>query len=106
MQFFQNFDPEEKTSPETKLNIPERAAVMAVTGAFTMALRKARKCKTYGELYKVMNMFMDRVDSLSDEFEDKFGDLNEKSDSELEAIQEEVVMKFTALESEIETETV
>ena len=103
MQFFQNFDPEKKTSPETKLTIPERATVMAVTGAFTMALRKARKCKTYGELYKVMTMFMDRVDNLSDEFEEKFEDLTKKSDSELESIQEEVVMKFTALETEIET---
>jgi hypothetical protein len=62
MQYFDEFDEEKETNPDTKLSVLEKGTILTVITAVKLLTRKAAKAKTYGDLYKVMNKVSKFID--------------------------------------------
>jgi len=73
MQFFQDFDPAEETNPEKEISMTEKGVIMTLALLVKLISRKARKAKTYGDLYKMTGLIKEKVDGL----EEKYGDEDE-----------------------------
>lgn len=69
MQFFQEFDPEDQKAPETPLSLTEKGMIMAIALLGKYFIRKGKRAKTYGDLYKILNVVEGKFKTLEDKFE-------------------------------------
>ena len=75
MQFFDKFDPEDQEgSEDIKLNLPEKGTVLAFVTLMKVAANKAKRAKTYGDLYKIINKFESTMKTHEKQLDEKYGE--------------------------------
>ena len=70
VQFFNKFDPEGETDPDTPISMTEKGAIMTLALFIKLLSRKARKAQTYGDLYKLTGLITKKMKSFEKKYED------------------------------------
>lgn len=101
MRFFDEFDHEDQAkSADIEINLTEKATILAISGVAKMALRKAKRAKTYGDIYKIMNLIDLRMDSFDKKADETLD--SDLSDEEKSKVTVELVNNLQSLETEID----
>lgn len=77
MQLFQKFEIEDNENPETKISFPEKAIIMLISTLLIRAAKKARKAKTYGDIYKIMDRIEAKIEKTGEDLTEKYGDFED-----------------------------
>lgn len=73
MAVFKTFDPDTKQDADKPINILEKTLILSGALFAKMLLRKVRKAKTYGDLYKIADYLGDNgpLESMMKKHEDR-----------------------------------
>jgi len=73
MALFENFNDDLETNADQKISFTERTIIIAIVGLGYIFLRKGRKAKTYGDLYKLFKLVGMKAKKFEDDMNAKYG---------------------------------
>jgi hypothetical protein len=76
MQYFDDFDPEDKNNKEFELNTLEKGTVTSILSVIELLVKKAINAKTYNDLYIVMDKIAKFVEDTDELMKDASSDAN------------------------------
>jgi len=88
MAVFKTFDPDTKEDADKSLSMLEKGLILSGVLFAKMLLRKIRKAKTYGDLYKIADFFGDGgpVEAMAKKYKEATGSDAEHTPEEVESM--------------------